>query len=611
MSAEAATLIHLCADALLAVVGVALALLVVWHDPRRRSNQYFALCMGIFTAYAVLNMAWAVIRLLDLAPDLVPRGLITLYVLGLMMVFNFVLSFAQLPRPLRAVERAISMPATAVYLAVIWLTDVYYDFQPEGFATYRYRVAPAGRLGLALILAYLLAMVIVLHRQRSPRARALTPPAAVLALGVIVVSLVPETRRIALNTVALSAAAIMLGRLVLQVQVFQPLFDLNAELALKNAELVEAARLKSEYLANMSHELRTPLNSIIGYTDMVHEGAYGALTPLQADRLDKVTRNGRLLLDLINHVLDLSKIEAGRLDLHCALVDVTALLDDLLTEYQPAAAAKGLSLVRGYDRLPTLYADEQRVRQILAGLISNAVKFTVQGVVIVRGRLDAERQQVVISVADSGPGIDPVEQEHLFDGFQQPGAQRAQEGSGLGLVVARRLAEIHGGNLWFESVVDHGSVFHVALPAAPDSPPYAAVLRPRRQGSGPVALAVDDDREALLAAQSALEAAGCRVYGACNGRAALRLVAELHPALILLDVHLPDQTGWEVLRALRDDPAAARVPVILLAAPDDGPPPGAPSPDATLARRAPPGALRAEARRLLGAKALRGREVGR
>ncbi len=610
MSAETATLIHLCADMLLAIVGVALALLVVWHDPWRRSNQYFALCMGIFTAFAVLNMVWAVIRLLDLQPNLVPRGLITLYVLGLMMVFNFVLRFAQLPHRLRMVERAISMPVAGLYVATIWLTDVYYDFQPDGFATYRYQVSLAGRVGLALILTYLVAMVVVLHRQRSPLARELTAPAAVLALGVISVSFVPEARRVALNTVALAVAAIMLGRLVLKVQVFQPLFDLNAELALKNAELIEASRLKSEFLANMSHELRTPLNSIIGYTDMVHDGAYGGLTALQEDRLEKVTRNGRLLLELINHVLDLSKIEAGRLELNCGPVETTALLDDLLHDYQPAAAAKGLSLVRGYDRLPTLYADELRVRQILASLISNAVKFTEQGVVIVRGHLDAERQQVVISVADSGPGIDPAEQEHLFDGFQQAGAVRAQGGTGLGLVVARRLAEIHGGNLWFESVVEHGSVFHVALPAASDSPPYTAVLRPRRQGSGPVVLAADANYETLKMVQDALEPVGCRVYGACSGKAALRLTRELRPALILLDAHLPDQSGWDVLRALRDDPTTARIAVIVLAAPDAERPPAPTHPDGTLSKPVRAASLLAEARRLLGDKALR-REVAR
>jgi signal transduction histidine kinase len=199
-----------------------------------------------------------------------------------------------------------------------------------------------------------------------------------------------------------------LGRAVVNYQVFQPLADLNAELARKNAEIQEATLKKSQFLANMSHELRTPLNSIIGYTELVDNGTYGALGEVQQDRLRKVTRNGRVLLDLINDVLDLSRIEAGRVEARPRPVPTTDLLNSLIAEFEPQARARGLEMVRGYGKLPAMRVDEDLTRQILSNLLSNAVKYTDTGSVIVRGDFDESRHQVVLTITDTGLGIDPT-----------------------------------------------------------------------------------------------------------------------------------------------------------------------------------------------------------
>ena len=305
----------------------------------------------------------------------------------------------------------------------------------------------------------------------------------------------------------------------------------------------------------MSHELRTPLNSIIGYTELVTKGTYGALGDLQNDRIQKVNRNGRVLLELINDVLDLSKIEAGRMILSLETVPTTPLLDNLLSEFRVQAEEKGLSLVRGYSHLPAICADKARARQVFSNLLSNAIKFTDTGAVIVRGHFNAEEKQVVITITDTGPGISPERQSRLFDAYLDSESllTRQREGTGLGLAIAHRLTVMHDGSLWFESTPGQGTAFHIALPAAEDEIPVSCVLEPRSR-KGPIMLAIDDDYEALEVLQGQLEAGKFRVYGACNANDGLRLAHDLHPILITLDVMMPDVDGWQVLETLRRDP---------------------------------------------------------
>ncbi|MCC6800692.1 MAG: HAMP domain-containing histidine kinase, partial [Anaerolineae bacterium] len=267
---------------------------------------------------------------------------------------------------------------------------------------------------------------------------------------------------------AVTTAIILIGRTLIRYEVFKPLADLNAELIVKNTELLEASRLKSQFLANMTHELRTPLNSIIGYTDMINAGAYGELNERQADRMQRANRNGLLLLGLINAVLDLSKIEAGRLELARGRVAISPLVEAVCVEVEPRAAAKGLRLVRRVPRdLPPIWADEMRVFQILEKLLANAVNFTDAGEITVSGAFDWAQNEVVLSVADTGSGVEPSQRAHIFEAFMPGNARQVdpRKGPGLGLAIAHRLAVLHGGRLWYDTVLGDGSTFYVALPA--------------------------------------------------------------------------------------------------------------------------------------------------
>ncbi len=569
MSTAYATLVSLSANVVLVIFGAALALLVIWEDARRRSNHYFALCMLLFASYGAVNLPLMTAQRFDLSPRPLLQTLTTLYTVGIILVFSFVMSFAGLAPKVRHRVMAASVPLGLLFIVINWTRPFFTGFEPLAQDGYRYRLTTDGQIGGIVAAVYLACIIVLLLRQQNPLARAMAQPVTVLVAGVLVFSAIPALRVLSLNAVAVAVAVVMLGRIVLQHQVFQPLTDLNVSLSITNAELFEATRLKSQFLANMSHELRTPLNSIIGYTDLVLNGTYGDLTSLQHDRLQKVNRNGRLLLAVINDVLDLSKIEAGRLELFRTRIDTTELLDNLLSKYEAEAAEKGLSLVRAYGRLPALNADAGRTEQILDNLLSNAVRYTTQGVIIARAYPDPSRQQVVISIADTGSGIDPAQQERVYHAFRQvDGSLKSDHsGTGLGLAIAYRLVGLHGGNLWFESVVGQGTTFHVALPAADQTVPDVTV-RPGTRTAGPTILAIDDDREAVEVLQGQLEGAGYRVYGACTAADGLRLAHELHPALITLDLNMPDMNGWQVLEALRRDPASARIPVLIVTAAD-------------------------------------------
>jgi signal transduction histidine kinase/CheY-like chemotaxis protein len=570
MFVGSATLLSLSANVTLAVSGAALVLLVLWQDARRRGNQYFGLCMTFFALYGAFNCPMQVAQQYDLDPVPLLKLLSTVYIGGIVLLFNFVLAFAGLPRRFRQLQSAISIPLSTLFIALVWLGFVFEDFKPLPAGSYRYNLTLTGMVGVGVAMLYLVSMVALLYRQHNPHARDLSIPILLLVLGVFVFSVTPRLREYSLNAVAVAASAVMLGRIVVRQQVFKPLADLNDALASKNDELAEATRQKAQFLASMSHELRTPLNSILGYTELVSSGTYGDLTELQRDRLQKIMRNGRLLLQLINDVLDLSKIEAGRLDLKFTQVPTVELLDGLLQEYEPKALEKGLSLVRGYGKLPALGADEIRARQILENLLSNAIKFTEHGVVIVRGHFDAVRQQVVVSITDTGPGIDPALQEHIFDAFRPMDSPLlgSYDGTGLGLAIARRLTEMHGGSLWFESVVGQGTTFHVALPSGESLTDTAAVIRPKARSKGPLILVIDDNREAIEVLQDQLETAHFRVCGVCDANQALQLVHEMNPALITLDVKMPGLDGRQVLTALRSDPVTASIPVLIISAMD-------------------------------------------
>jgi signal transduction histidine kinase len=237
------------------------------------------------------------------------------------------------------------------------------------------------------------------------------------------------------------------------------------EIEEKSRELEAASRHKSEFLANMSHELRTPLNAIIGFSEVLAEGMFGEVNEKQTEYLEDILESGQHLLSLINDILDLSKIEAGRMELEATDFDLPSAIENALILVRERAGRRGITLERTIgDRLGEIHADERKVKQVLLNLLSNALKFTPEG-----GRIDVQatmRDDIVeISVADTGVGIAPEDQEAVFEEFRQVGtAAKKVEGTGLGLALSRRFIELHGGRIWLKSEVGVGSTFAFTLP---------------------------------------------------------------------------------------------------------------------------------------------------
>ncbi|OLD10869.1 MAG: hypothetical protein AUJ06_01380 [Chloroflexi bacterium 13_1_40CM_3_70_6] len=260
--------------------------------------------------------------------------------------------------------------------------------------------------------------------------------------------------------------------------------DLVSELRVNNLQLERANRLKSEFLSSVSHELRTPMNAIIGYTKLMLDGLDGELTPQQQTDLFRVAQAADNLLGLINGLLDLAKIEAGKMELNVEEVSIAEVTEEALELVRPNAAEKGLevrSLVM--PDLPKVWADRARVRQILANMLANAVKFTERGSVTVSA--GAAEGWMTISVADTGVGITPEAQAYVFDEFRQADSSttRRYGGTGLGLAISRRLVTLHGGRIWVESEVGKGSSFHFTLPIRVRAGGEAALMAARAVAS--------------------------------------------------------------------------------------------------------------------------------
>jgi signal transduction histidine kinase len=241
------------------------------------------------------------------------------------------------------------------------------------------------------------------------------------------------------------------------------------ELAYKSRQLEAASQHKSEFLANMSHELRTPLNAIIGFSEVLGERLFGELNEKQEEYLKDIHASGQHLLSLINDILDLSKIEAGRMELELTDFHLPAALDNALTLVRERAGRRGIALhVTTDERLDYVRADERKVRQVVLNMLSNAIKFTPEG-----GRIEVRAKpvngSVEISVSDTGVGIAPEDQEAIFEEFRQVGtADKKVEGTGLGLALSRKFIELHRGRIWVESQVGTGSPFTFTIPVRCD-----------------------------------------------------------------------------------------------------------------------------------------------
>jgi signal transduction histidine kinase/DNA-binding response OmpR family regulator len=341
---------------------------------------------------------------------------------------------------------------------------------------------------------------------------------------------------------------------------------LYQQLERQSAELAQASQHKSEFLASMSHELRTPLNAVIGFSEVLLERMFGDLNARQEDYLRDILASGRHLLALLNDVLDLSKVEAGQMELDLSTFSGRDAITYSVSMVRERAMNHGITMrTLVEDDVGDIVADELRFKQILLNLLSNAVKFTPDGgtVEVLAHRDDDD---LVVTVRDTGVGIAAEDQERIFDSFQQGSRAAPQiEGTGLGLTLTRRIVELHGGSMWLRSAPGEGSTFGFTLPGAVLARRVHEVTAAvDAQDPRPTVVVIEDDARSaeLIAVQ--LEATGLRTVTARTGEEGLELVRDLAPVAVILDIHLPGMDGWDVLAALKEDPATAAVPVVVV-----------------------------------------------
>ncbi|WP_161627421.1 response regulator, partial [Pseudogulbenkiania ferrooxidans] len=360
---------------------------------------------------------------------------------------------------------------------------------------------------------------------------------------------------------------------------------LLAELEQKNRDLEQASRLKSEFLSNMSHELRTPLNAIIGFSDLLSRGVIGPLSPKQSTCVGHVLASGRHLLGLINDILDLSKVEAGKMELALEPIDANAVLRGCLSIVQDSAARRGIGLeFLPCEPLQPVRVDLRKFRQMTYNLLSNAVKFSLDGGRVVLSLHRARRCDIgygedeiwasrllplpegpdqeflEVRVRDSGNGIAAADLPALFQTFSQldSSSSRQHEGSGLGLALVSRLAELHGGTVGVSSAPGLGAQFSIWLPLRSDA------QAPPPTGSARRVLVIEDNAQAAELLQVHLESIGFAVSIAGDAGTALAMARSEVPDLITLDLLLPDASGWVVLDEIKSNPRLESVPVVIV-----------------------------------------------
>jgi signal transduction histidine kinase/DNA-binding response OmpR family regulator len=343
------------------------------------------------------------------------------------------------------------------------------------------------------------------------------------------------------------------------------------------AGLRAASAAKSDFLAAMSHELRTPLNAIIGFSELLREGGEDAADPpTVASYAEHIHGSGLHLLELVNDVLDLARVEAGRLDLKPAELQLDALVRQTVDAVRPLAAEKGHAI--SLELAPvTIEADASRVRQIVLNLLSNAIKFTADGGAIglsLEARADGA---AILRVRDNGRGIAAADLDRIFEAFQQadaadgPGPARTpghHEGTGLGLALTRQLVDAHGGTVSVRSQVGVGSEFTVVLPSGRATASEQAGP-PVVRAAGPTVLVIEDDAAARELLRRHLESAGYAVVATPSGRQGLAWMAELRPDAVILDILLPDLDGWEILQRAKGDPAIRAIPIMVVSVVDN------------------------------------------
>ena len=347
----------------------------------------------------------------------------------------------------------------------------------------------------------------------------------------------------------------------------------NQELQIANLKIREADKLKSEFLANMSHELRTPMNAIIGFTRLVRRKSADLLPRRQRENLEKVEISAKQLLALINDILDLSKIEAGKMTLNIMPFDLTPVVDTCFSTVESLVRGEKVRLLKEVpDDLPEMLSDQDKLKQIIINLLSNALKFTEDGEVKLSASL--EGAWLRIAVSDTGIGISPDALDYIFDEFRQVDGTSTREhgGTGLGLAITKKLTHLLGGTIDVGSVEGEGCTFTVTLPLAKRD--AAGADRDNKTGrrdpcfcrdeGEKLLLAIDDDPNALILLRQNLEEEGYYVVGALNADEGIRKAKEINPFAITLDIMMPEKDGWEVLGHLKADPVTRHIPIIVI-----------------------------------------------
>ena len=339
----------------------------------------------------------------------------------------------------------------------------------------------------------------------------------------------------------------------------------SQSVVLAKEELERSSKFKDQFLSTMSHELRTPLNAVLGFSDLLGEDRYGPLNEKQRRYVNHISNGGKHLLRLINDILDLSRIEAGRLQLALENVPVGTCFSEVCDNLHPLVSKKGHTLVKHAGPGLSVRADRTRLNQILMNLIGNAVKFTPEG-----GKIELAARKmgdlVRLEVRDSGPGIPPEEKKRIFEAFYRMTQNaKAAEGSGLGLAITQRLVELHGGELGLDSEPGSGSCFYFTLPFVQSAEPRPE-QEPGQKSGGAAAriLVIEDDRTAATLLETQLVSAGYEVILCTKSDEAVKMAADLQPSAITVDIVMKPINGWQVLTALKSDRRTAQIPVIVV-----------------------------------------------
>jgi signal transduction histidine kinase/ActR/RegA family two-component response regulator len=342
---------------------------------------------------------------------------------------------------------------------------------------------------------------------------------------------------------------------------------LYRELERQSAELQVASEHKSDFLASMSHELRTPLNAVIGFSEVLLQRMFGDVNERQEEYLRDILNSGKHLLELLNEILDLSKVEAGRMELEPSVFPVGAVIEHTIALVRERATRHGITLTCDIDpELDLIESDELRFKQVVLNLLSNAVKFTPDSGNVWVTTTTADGL-LTVTVTDDGVGIPPQDQERIFEAFHQGrrGPSR-EEGTGLGLTLCKRIVTLMGGQMSLRSEVGVGSTFSFTVPVRVAG---AVATGSSRDDADPVLVVVDDDRRSVDLISAYLDGHGVRVVGARDGNRGLDIIRRMQPVAVLLDIRLPGVDGWEVLTRLQNDPDTKALPVIIVSILDE------------------------------------------